>query len=330
MVSDRIFSIGSNGNIYEMEKILEEFENTISSFYFPVPSYICGNGRSRSSISQMSETIDHVKLSRRFGVKPLVLMNSITESGDELNLEFRKKITRTLGELIDTGLEGVVTNSPLICSWAHEISGYKSVDFTIKIGLWAEISTPRDIEVFSGFGADAFCISFDINRDFRLLEAMRKCTTKKLVLLANNGCIYRCPYRFYHRCLQSIYSRKTESERKNDPGMYTYFDLCGAYLKGTRLEMLRTPFIRPEDVHLYSKMGIDEIKLSTRNFGYDWLRTIINCYVMESYEGDIGTFFFRHVKFDHKLDNRRLDGVLEKIRSCPGNEIDILESCLPR
>ena len=330
MLTGKLLSIGSNGNLSDMENILDEFSGNVSSMYFPLPSTICGNGRSRNRVQSIEETIRHIQLSRRYHVESFALMNSTTEGGHELTSNFERQIKETLNLLLAEGVDGLVTNHPLICSWADSIRQEKSRPFTIKIGLWSEISYPRDIEVFSQFGADAFSINFDMNRNFPVLETIRHSTPKRLILLANNGCIYRCPYRYFHRGLQSLYSRMTREEQRAIQTNGSYFELCGKYLKSHPLDLVRTPFIRPEDVRIYLNMGFDEIKLSTRNHPYRVMREVIKCYVDERYEGDICNLLFKHIKNDLRFDNRLFDGIVEKIRNEPEREQELLEDYILR
>jgi collagenase-like PrtC family protease len=328
MLNGKLLSVGSNGNSLEMDKILAEFSANISSMYFPIPSNICGNGRSRNRVSSIEETINHIKLSHKYGVASYALMNSTTEGGHELTHTFEQQIRETLNTLMDAGLNGLVTNHPLICSWVDVLRRQKGYDFTIKIGLWSEVSYPRDVEVFSNFGADAFSVNFDLNRNFPMLEALRLCTPKKLILLANNGCIYRCPYRFFHRSLQSLYSRMSREEQQGIRSQFSYFELCGDYLKSHPLDLIKTPFIRPEDVSIYLDMGFDEIKLSTRNHPYYVMRDVIKCYVEERYEGDICKLLFKHIKNEKSFDNRLFDGIIGRIKKEPENEQELLEHYL--
>ncbi|CAK0780479.1 hypothetical protein CCP3SC15_760001 [Gammaproteobacteria bacterium] len=59
------------------------------------------------------------------------------------------------------------------------------------------------------------------------------------------------------------------------------------------VKLLRSPFIRPEDVGVYRKLGIDIIKLSDRSESTAFLLNTACAYLQEYYHGNLFDLIFR-------------------------------------
>jgi hypothetical protein len=126
-----------------------------------------------------------------------------------------------------------------------------------------------------------------LNRDLDLLaETSLKCRASfpnlKLELLANEGCLPRCPFKLSHDAYIAL---------GNHEGRDCTF-LLNKRLGCMRLEdsrphrILQSPFIRPEDIDLYL-FHVDTIKLCGRTLGREFLQRVITAYRTRRYQGNL-------------------------------------------
>lgn len=102
-------------------------------------------------------------------------------------------------------------------------------------------------------------------------------------LIANEGCLYQCPYKPAHDAHVSVIVEGLCGERtfaiNRDFG-------CVRRLLADPGTMLASPFIRPEDVDLYANLA-DGIKLCGRNKGIDFLKRTVAAYQDQKYNGNL-------------------------------------------
>jgi collagenase-like PrtC family protease len=105
----------------------------------------------------------------------------------------------------------------------------------------------------------------------------------KLTLLANEGCLFRCPFKLSHDAQIAFANTgcaANETYTANE-------DLgCIRTLREHPEEIFKSPFIRPEDVNKYEGI-IDIIKLCGRTLGPDFLTQVTTAYKNRQYQGNL-------------------------------------------
>jgi hypothetical protein len=114
-------------------------------------------------------------------------------------------------------------------------------------------------------------------------EIKQQYTHIKIELLANEGCIYHCPFKLAHDA-QISFSNLGISTNKT-------FQInrsigCHAYFFKTPEKIFKSPFIRPEDMDKYAGL-VDTIKLCGRTLGVNFLLNCINAYSEKSYDKNL-------------------------------------------
>ncbi|MDZ7759067.1 MAG: hypothetical protein U5L00_02260 [Desulfovermiculus sp.] len=127
-----------------------------------------------------------------------------------------------------------------------------------------------------------------LNRDLsRLREMSQGCATlwpqMRLGLLANEGCLPNCPYKLTHDATISL-GRMDPTQEKTHT-MNTSLGCARTFLRDPAL-ILRSPFIRPEDISAYSPY-VQDIKLGGRTRGADVMRKVLSMYIQRSYSGNL-------------------------------------------
>lgn len=179
-----------------------------------------------------------------------------------------------------------------------------------------------------------------LNRDAtRLEETVRRIRDAypdiKLILIANEGCLYRCPYKPAHDAHVAMVNEGLCGERtftmNHDFG-------CVRRLLTDPGAMLASPFIRPEDTRHFEGI-VDGIKLCGRNKGTEFLIRAVTAYLSQSYEGNILDLMDAMGDLSHRIDipNHRLPDIFsDHVTNCDkhckqcGWCTDLAESILTR
>jgi len=156
-----------------------------------------------------------------------------------------------------------------------------------------------------------------VNRDRALLLQHIKNAKKKkkgmapveIELLANELCLYNCPKMKKHYFYNSKMSFENVKDHKNSFEAY-----CIEKRPTDTIYFLNSCFIRPEDVSVYEKLGVDIIKLSGRDASSNYLKRISKAYLSRHYSGNVMDLFdpvWWPEKKPPFIDNRDLDGFLK-------------------
>ncbi len=126
-----------------------------------------------------------------------------------------------------------------------------------------------------------------LNRDFdRLADMVRRCRESfpdlKLELLANEGCLDRCPFKLSH----DAYIALANHEGRDCTYLLNKELGCMRMVDKQPYRILRSPFIRPEDIDLYL-CHVDTIKLCGRTLGSGFLQRVISAYSVRQYDGNL-------------------------------------------
>jgi collagenase-like PrtC family protease len=126
-----------------------------------------------------------------------------------------------------------------------------------------------------------------LNRDLdRLAKISRKCRKRfpkmKIELLANEGCLDYCPYKLTH----DAYIGLSNYEESDCTFLLNKGLGCLRLVDEKPHRILRSPFIRPEDVTLYQDY-VDTIKLCGRTLGSSFLQRAIGAYLQRQYNGNL-------------------------------------------
>jgi collagenase-like PrtC family protease len=196
---------------------------------------------------------------------------------------------------------------------------------------------------YEDMGVEEIIIDEHINREFKTLEAIRKAVKCSLELIVNNICLWQCPYNYEHVNHDGHASREGEEED------YCYLQYPGYLCLHRKLtdpvELLKSPWIRPEDVPHYEDLGYDRFKITERFKKTSLLLEHVRAYENRRYDGNLldlftlprkGAFTPVHLEYFIKpkhvnimkiselekvfdlevreliqLDNRKLDGFIQ-------------------
>jgi collagenase-like PrtC family protease len=132
-------------------------------------------------------------------------------------------------------------------------------------------------------------------------------------LLANSMCLLDCPYQKYHGDLVCWFAKL---ERGWDEPFRDYRSLgCEKTRLESPVELIKAPWIRPEDLGTYARLGVESVKLAGRTFATDDLTTVVEAYAHGQFEGNLWKLIAPHLPV--RVDNRSLDGFLRHFTEGP-------------
>jgi collagenase-like PrtC family protease len=305
---------------------------TVFEVFGALPRSIAGTGRDAGIVPSITPegAARHIALAHSLGFRFNYLVNGSCMGGAEFTPDGRQSLEEYLAWIRDVGADAITVAIPLVLELARKIAP----DLELVVSTIAHVDSLRSARMFEELGADRINVSLMVNRDFRLLTAMRKHVRCDLELLANEMCLYGCPYRDYH---YSLMAHASQAGRSLATVEYPHLK-CTSRRMAHPGDLLKARFIRPEDVARYEEVGIDLIKIAGRGKGTPDLLRIARAYLSRRYDGnfidltDLGLYDVTGAKRPRiVLDNRALDGFLEKVaavdcdRAC-GNACTICDT----
>ena len=179
-------------------------------------------------------------------------------------------------------------------------------DIPIYISTVAGIKNFEELKKYLDINPTRVVPHHDVNRNLKDLENLVLKTKKlniEIELMVTESCLRRCPHRVAHY--------KYLGEGNTDKSFHTVCNL--KRLKYPR-EILKSNFIRPEDLIIYEKMGIKSFKITGRSKPATWLLEVVNAYFKKEYKGNLlrllGTDPSLELEKWVYVDNKSLDNFL--------------------
>jgi collagenase-like PrtC family protease len=269
------------------------------------------------------------------------------------NLQYSRKGYGRLIDLLEwidqSGADSVTVGIPYLIDLVRK----RFPRLKVKISTTARVNTVRKALQYETMGAEEIIIDEHINREFKTLEAIRKAVRCDLELIVNNICLWQCPYNYEHVNHDGHASREGEEDE------YCYLQYPGYLCLYRKLiepvELLKSPWIRPEDISHYEDLGYDRFKITERFKRTPFLLEHVRAYETRHHDGNLldlftlprkGAFTPVHLKYFIKpqhvnimkvselgkvfdlevreliqLDNRKLDGFIDHFKENDCNRI---------
>lgn len=174
----------------------------------------------------------------------------------------------------------------------------KKIAPNIKVSLstFSYVDSLQKALEYEKLGVDIITMPEVTNRNFKLLEKITKNISCKIQLIATNPCMVDCPYRMYH------YNTQSHGSQNGHVSKGVTFDYC--LLKCTRnmlqepVELIKSRWIRPDDISVYEEIGIHDFKITERMKTTERITSICKAYTAQKYSGDLGRLLSLRVKED--------------------------------
>ena len=272
------FSLAAN---YDTELVPKLAAYPVDEVYGKFPTDGISGGRPRYLATPFTEADlrCYIRLPDHHGIAFNYLLNGACFGNREWTRPWQKRVTALLTTLGDLGVRRVTVSTPFLL----ELVKRRFPEFRVRVGIYAQVDTPRRARFWEDLGADAIVLeSFSINRNFPRLEAIRQAVGCELELIANHSCLLNCPLQSYHQ--------NGFAHASGDTGTL-FIDYCLMRCSRTRLtdpsQFIKSAWIRPEDLPVYEAMGYTTFKLLERGIPSAELLRRIKAYSERRFEGNL-------------------------------------------
>jgi len=203
---------------------------------------------------------DHIREARRLGMSFNYIANAICLGNMEYSAEGRSQLDDYFRMMVDLGADYVTLAIPYLIELVKkDYPGLK-----VKVSEIANVGTLQRARYYERMGVDVITLEIAQNRNFKVLESIRRGLSPEveLELVVNAACLFQCPYHDYHN---NIVGHTTQA---GHPLNGYYMDYCMMRCVPEKLvhpeEIVKAPWIRPEDLSVYEEIGIRRFKISNR------------------------------------------------------------------
>lgn len=222
------------------------------------------------------QVAEHIRMARALGMGFLYTLNAGCGGNAEFTGEGQRWLVERLGWLVAAGADGLVTANPYVMAMVRR----RFPELRVHVSTLANVDTVEKALFYQELGVSAIYLPEYINRDFRLLKALSRHVERDLVVVVNLGCLLHCPIRNYHA---NFISHASEN--------LCYFDYSLATCIGMKavrpVELIKAPWIRPEDLSRYEVIRIRHFKIAGREQETPWILRAVAAYSARSYPGDL-------------------------------------------
>ncbi|MFH1397318.1 MAG: U32 family peptidase [Candidatus Omnitrophota bacterium] len=256
----------------------------IGEFYAKLDSDIMGGGRASNICPDVSKKFISQEINKIHArnTEFNYLLNATCLDNQELSQAMLGKLSRLTDWLVDINVDSVTVAMPYILGFIKK--NYPGLK--VCVSTMAQVDTPDKAKFWEDLGADKITLyEINVNRDFNLIEKIRNTVKCSLQLIANNGCLYSCPFTVNHGLLCS---HASQSNHRLKGFIIDFYRIYCSYLRiKDPANYIRADWIRPEDIHYYEDLGINSIKIVNRGMSTPALKMIVEAYTRGSFEGNL-------------------------------------------
>jgi len=251
--------------------------------YGVLPTSMTGSGGRGPDIPQLTkeQAEKYIKLARSAGLTFDYLLNAPCMNNMEWDEDVHRELLKHLEWISNAGVDSVTVTIPYLL----ELIKKQFPHLSVRVSTIAKVNSVARAQLFESLGADSITLDFNINRDFKLLQAIKSAVKCELNVLLNNLCLYHCPYEYYH------YNTLGHASQSYNPLNGFHMDYCVIRCTIDRLcdtsQIIKARWIRPEDIHVYEEIDIDFFKISGRAMSTEWILNAAAAYSSRQYQGNL-------------------------------------------
>lgn len=265
------------------------FLNAISAYpvtevFGKLSSDPVGGGRASFMLPTLSRRRfeRHVRAARSKGIGFNYLLNPACLDNREYTRQGQREIEALLEYIEGAGVSAVTIALPFLLPVIKK----RHPRLKVRVGVYARVDGVAKARFWEDGGADCITLeSLSVNRDFKLLAALRQALKIELQLIVNANCRLFCPLSGQHMVNLSHASQKGHASKG------FVIDWCALMCSYDKLkdpvQYLRSEFIRPEDLGLYLDMGYDSFKVLERGAPTPVLTRRVKAYTEGRYDGNL-------------------------------------------
>jgi len=287
---------------YEDSKVAETYGQITTRNTFE-------SGRSSDLLPQVDyeDLARYVEYSHNKDIMFNYTFNAPQMGNKEFTEEGMNKLYTFFGDLHKAGVRSVTIALPSLIEMVKTFG----FGFEIKASTISQITNSNKALSFKKLGVDRIVVDESINREFEKLKQIREAFGEKVEIIANAVCYKDCIYRMFHYNQMSEDSISVTSEASTQ--YYSHRCIMKRYEDVSNI--MRLTWVRPEDLHYYTEIGINYFKLQGRQAVMEGKPLLaVESYFKGCYEGnlmDLLDMFSPTNRFKVFVDNKKLDGFIK-------------------
>ncbi|QXE90855.1 U32 family peptidase [Geomonas subterranea] len=256
----------------------------VAELFGKLPADSVGGGRASFMLAPLSKARfrAHVQEAARRGIGFNYLVNPACMDNREFIRKGQAELERLLAFVEECGVTSVTVSLPFLLP----IIKKRHPRLKVRVGVYARVDCVAKARFWEDLGADCITLeSIAVNRDFPMLGSIRQAVGLELQLIANSNCLIFCPLSGQHMVNLSHASQKGHASRGF---MIDYCALkCSALKLADPSHYLRSEFIRPEDMKVYTGLGFNSFKILERGAPTDVLARRVRAYAEGRFDGNL-------------------------------------------
>ena len=263
------------------QQCLTDFQQHISEVYFPWAEIQTCRSDHMWMAGVKERLAKDLKAAADHGIKLCLLANANCYGEDAFSQKMRQRILRAVDELQQIGcpVQTVTTTSLFVADVVKNCFPDIRVRASVNMGLAEWWQMEKLFDLFDGF-----YLAREKNHDLPFICDLKKALEeqgKSLHLLANSGCMKKCPGATFH---DNMVAHEQKIAMQNNVTDFLPY-LCWRYYQkeDNWPQLLGGSWVRPEDIHHYEGL-FDDIKLATRIHQHP--RMVIKAYCDGSFSGN--------------------------------------------
>jgi collagenase-like PrtC family protease len=268
-------------------QLVADYREHLAEVYFPWADMPSGRAalasrRGYTDWTAQRRLEEDLRAIREMGLKLDLLFNAACYGAEAVSEQLAHRVVSVLDHLgqVAGGVETITTTSPFV---AHVVK-QSHPDVEVRASVNMRIGTVEGMEQLAEL-FDSFYVQREYNRDLERIAALKAWADshdKKLLMLANSGCLAFCSSQSFH---DNMVAHDAQiDERRNLAGFVPM--ACWRLLKDRANwpMVLRGSWVRPEDLDRYEGL-FDVVKLATRM--HQRPRLVVDAYVRRAYRGNL-------------------------------------------
>ncbi len=315
---------------WDLSLIEELAKYPVTDLYGVSNHSIVGGGRPSFLLPEISkgDIAEYIDKVHKKKMKFSYLLNAPCMNNIEYDSHYHRKLIEYIQWISDIGSDSVIVTIPFLIQLIKE----QFPKLKVRVSTISQVNSVNRAKFYEMLGADEITPDIMINRDFKTLSKIKKAVKCKIVLLLTDGCLYQCPFRYYHYNTLGHASQTYQQFERN------YVDTCiinCSIIKFSKPEeVLKCRWVRPEDLVHYEEIGITDFKIAGRRMTTEWILRAVKAFSSRKYEGNlvdiIQGFSMSHGGLEEKdpnigitktigkesksklyIDNTKLDGFID-------------------
>ena len=303
--------IPHTGHFLALKEICKETTREAYEIYMAGTPEVLGSGRVTLHAPQLDEIETQTQYLHNKKLRMGIVLNPSCLGGQHLTSQGYNMFRWYFGKLNDIGVDSVTVAEPYLV----EMLTKEFPDIKVVISVISHVDSPERARFYDELGADAITLDSNINRSFDILENIKEVTDCELRLLVNEACLYKCPFRYSHF---NLFSHMTGLGNKPNIFSDYYYEKCISFRVRFSELIIKSPWIRPEDLKVYEDIGIDCFKMSGRANTIRWVVDCMKAYSDRTFDGNLMDLLDcpSELRDMFYIPNKELDSAIKQWMNC--------------